>query len=510
MRTNLVSLVLALTLTGCQYGRYTPAEDVGTIPGGTMPTTTWTTPTTPVTTPVDNDVDGDGHDSVASGGDDCNDSDAAVNPDMVDDSCDGVDQNCDDQDADAISDTARSASACGGVDDDGDGYMDVDGDGVVIDCDDTDPLVNPGADETTYNGDDDDCDATTLDDDLDQDGALIATDCDDLDSTIFPDAVEILDDGIDQNCYPADDNSVDDGVIDADADGFADTDDCDDTDPSIHPDAFEIINDGIDQDCDGWDGGDADCDGFVAEAQGGTDCDDTNVDINEDAEEVCGNEVDENCDGSAPGLGAIFPDVDDDGHGDINSGLIDDFACEDAVPEGFVYTDRLDCDDSDPDVYIGAIEVADDGIDQDCSGSDLVTVVEEPLPHPDDCAGGFSKVYGTFTGPVGSTITAISGERIPLVGSDDIIPWMAWSDGSPVNMTVDFVGNVGTFTLDACVDDAANWNASVTYTDLNGVVQYDCQASVFTGTWTVEFDNDVQTVTPEVWDLVNGSCNALW
>ena len=79
---------------------------------------------------VDPDQDGDGHDASAAGGGDCDDSDPAVNPDADDAPYDGVDSNCD------------------GADDydlDGDGFQGGD-DGD--DCDDTRADVYPGATET--------------------------------------------------------------------------------------------------------------------------------------------------------------------------------------------------------------------------------------------------------------------------------------------------------------------------------------------------------------------------
>ena len=48
--------------------------------------------------------------------------------------------------------------------------LDQDGYVLANDCDDTDAMVNPGMTEVTYNGKDDDCNPPTLDDDLDQDG----------------------------------------------------------------------------------------------------------------------------------------------------------------------------------------------------------------------------------------------------------------------------------------------------------------------------------------------------
>ena len=114
------------------------------------------------------------------------------------------------------------------VDSDRDGYS------TVLDCDDTDPAVNPGATEIPYNGVDDDCDPNTWDDDLDADSHSAAEDCDDDDPSAYPGADEVCDlvdndcDGrIDENTattwYP--DRDLDE--YGDDVDGFS-TDDCSD------------------------------------------------------------------------------------------------------------------------------------------------------------------------------------------------------------------------------------------------------------------------------------------
>ena len=136
--------------------------------------------------------------------------------------------------------------------------VDVDEDGYdsVIDCNDLDAAVNPGATEVC-NGRDDNCD-TAVDEgfDVDGDGVSQCTgDCADDDPAVHPGVAEVCD-GVDNNC----DLVVDEG-FDADEDGYstcAEIPDCNDQDADVHPEADEACN-ARDDNCDGQTDEDLDC-----------------------------------------------------------------------------------------------------------------------------------------------------------------------------------------------------------------------------------------------------------
>lgn len=116
-------------------------------------------------------------------------------------------------------------------------------------------------------------------------------------------------------------------IIDNDEDGFNSIDDCDDNDDTVFSGAPEL--------CDGKDN---DCNNLI--------------------------------DDELPMI-TVYVDMDNDGFGDINSESVD---CE--VKEGFVENGD-DCDDEDPNINPNATEIANNSIDEDCDGSDLVTSIKE-------------------------------------------------------------------------------------------------------------------------------------
>ena len=348
------------------------------------------------------DADSDGYaDSL-----DCAPDDRSINPGAEDRYGDGVDQDCDGGD---------------GVDIDGDGYpsnVPLDPEfGDLQDCDDGDPAVHPGVEDTVGDGLDQNCDGA---DGVDSDGDGHASvdsggdDCDDDDYFTWPGANDYVGDGADQSC---------DGVdgLDVDGDGHASVatlgDDCDDDDSAIHPGASESC-DGIDSDCvDDPDELDADGDGHLV---CGGDCDDGDPSIHPGAVEEC-NDIDQDCNGSLPaqdhdgdGLAPCEGDCDDNdsatfpGASERCNGLDDD--CDGLVPAAEADADSDgwvacvgDCDDGDPDTFPGQwFETPGDGTDSDCDGQDAAVLL-----------GGASVVFQ------GSSAANIFGGAVAPAGDVD-------------------------------------------------------------------------------------------
>jgi len=191
---------------------------------------------------VDQDLDGDGW-SIALG--DCDDSNDDVHPDAIED-CNGLDDNCNDVIDEGFGDSDGDGTAdctdteeCDGLDNDGDGevdegYPDEDNDGVA-DC-----LGREICDGIDNDGDGE------IDEDFDHDGdgytecgsETTPADCDDADPTIYPGAEETDGDLTDNDC----DSLVDEGDWEGDelyiSEIMANPDNVDDTEGEW----FEVYN----------------------------------------------------------------------------------------------------------------------------------------------------------------------------------------------------------------------------------------------------------------------------
>jgi hypothetical protein len=397
------------------------------------------------------DIDGDGYIADNCGGDDCDDNDPLVNPGAAELACDYVDNDCDgDLDPEE-------------VDDDGDGYEE-----CLGDCDDTDAAIYPGAPEVACNWLDDDCDGVLHPEEVDDDGDgydECMGDCDDTDPALSPGAIEIACNGIDDNCdgiQPPDD-------ADDDGDGYeVCAGDCNDQDPAINPGATEIDCDFVDNDCDGDlhpQEADYDGDGYAL-CEG--DCDDGDAAVRPGVAEVACDDIDNNCDGD---LHDDEADVDGDGV-DVCSG---------------------DCDDADATIYPGAPEIC-DSEDNDCDGDVDEAAVDAQVWYEDDDNDGHGNPAVPEMGCDPPTGFVSSG-----ADCDDANPMIfpgATESRDGVDQDCDGLYDEGTFPADALIitevmrnpaavlDDDGEWfevyNNTGTSMNLVGLVVFDLGSNTFT------------------------------
>ncbi len=315
------------------------------------------------------DADGDGfgggasiqvcaHDlDVVANGDDCDDDDPLISP-FGDEVCNGTDDDCDGRVDERFAEVGYYA------DTDGDGYGDPEvlvyacaaPEGHVrnlLDCDDTDAARSPDATEVCNDGIDDDCDGLVDDDDPSVDPAGLSSWYADVDDDLYGDAADVIE------------------ACDAPPDRVENADDCDDTRDMRNPDAVEVCN-GIDDDCDG----DVDIDDFdldVATAftffldDDGDGLGDPAVSVVDCTPPAMHVSNDQDCDDGDPAVlqarnWLLDSDMDGVGGGAATS------ACDAPSPDHAPAIAGVDCDDTNPLVFPGQVEVCNGGTDDDCDG----------------------------------------------------------------------------------------------------------------------------------------------
>jgi hypothetical protein len=446
---------------------------------------------------IQTDADGDGFNVE----EDCDDNDALINP-AADETCDGIDNNCDEQVDEGVTTTFYADS-----DEDGFGNPSIQTEACEVpegfvsvgtDCDDTNPNSFPGEEEVC-DGVDNDCDdeideelAVTYYVDNDGDGfgdpaqaveecdlrdglSVIADDCDDGNAAISPLATEECD-GVDNNC----DGSIDEGVLatwylDQDEDGFGDS--------NTVAQACEAPQ------------------GYVVDSG---DCDDIDNFTNPNAIEYCDGE-DNNCDGSVDEVGSVgsisyYTDSDGDGFGDDAT---QSTGCN--LPTG-TSLQGGDCDDSNSSANPASLEVC-DSIDNNCDGSiDEAGSYGEYTYYTDADGDGFgddSTQMASCTVPVGASL--VGGD------CDD-----STSQANPASLEVcDGIDN----NCDSAIDESGSFGEMTWYSDGdidgygdNSVTMMACTQPigyVSDGSDCNDSDTTISPGATEVCDSIDNDCDTV-
>jgi hypothetical protein len=376
---------------------------------------------------------------------DCNDSNAAIYPGAVENCAnDGVDNDCDNE---ATADSEAIDSVNYYVDADTDTYGSV--------------LATAVKSCTAVSG-----------------SVTNNTDCNDANAAINPGATEVCDAGnVDENCNGLADNA-DSGAADGgktnfyrDQDGdtyttntasrFCDMPagyevaaegDCNDSSNAVYPGAVEnCANDGVDNDCDNEANDDSEaidsvnyyvdadtdtygssaatavksCTAIAGSVTNNTDCNDSDAAINPAATEICdaGN-VDENCNGLADnadsgaadgGKTNFYRDQDSD---TFTTNTASRF-CD--MPAGYEAAAEGDCDDTNNEIYPGAIETcANLGVDNDCDNINNAAEAADATNYFVDADGD-----GFGAGAATSSCVAIAGS---VTNNSDNCPSIANAD----------------------------------------------------------------------------------
>lgn len=372
------------------------------------------------------DEDNDGYYSY----EDCDDNNNTVYPGAPE-ICDGLDNNCDDNidegvlltfyldiDEDTFGDPAETIEACTAPM----GYVTDN-----TDCDDADADEFPG--QTWYldrDGDDYGDGSTVVSCERPEFGHLpseliaIDTDCNDDNDQEFPGQIWYVDMDMDNygdgstivSCSRPEFGNLPAELVEVDTD-------CDDNNDQAFPTQTWFI----DADADGYGSGEMilnSCERPSETAYLMTELTATTGDCNDDhnlvypgAPEICDdldNDCNEEVDEGLP-LFTYYRDADTDGFGDI-----DDFIeiCGE-LPLGYA-TNADDCDDTNNSIYPQAPEIADNNIDEDCTGVDLF---EKPKVFPNPFSDELT-IHLNQQGTIDVRIFDLAG-RLVYRGKEDIV-----------------------------------------------------------------------------------------
>jgi len=395
------------------------------------------------------DVDGDGY-TVADG--DCDDNDSAINPGATDIPNDGIDQDCDGSDA---------------IDADGDGFL------VEDDCDDTNADINPDAEDIPGNGIDEDCDGAD---------AIAAPDNDECGSA----TILTVGATFEENAMTADYTGATDSGLGGFSCSFSGANQSDVFYSFIATGTNAIVETRV------VDGSSMD-DSIVSVY---SDCPATNVvDCNDDGQDTAYGNLMSIVDLTDLIVGATYYIRVGEYGGNAGEFMISVYSPEDVDGDGYTVADG-DCDDNDSAINPGATDIPNDGIDQDCDGSDAIDADDDGYLVEDDCDDTDASINPGATDIPGNGIDedCDGADAVAAPDNDDCANATVIACGETINATSE--GSIGDQEGSGCfMGSNGIW---FTFTGTGGDMTVSVDAS---------FDHEVAISTGVCGDLTNINCD---
>lgn len=139
------------------------------------------------------------------------------------------------------------------------------------------------------------------------------------------------------------------------------------------------------------------------------------------------------CDDSNAAVGVAqswYADADGDGFGSASATAV--VAC--TAPANHVL-DNTDCNDANAAAHPGAAEIPNNGVDEDCNGSDLNTLGTQLAQYTFTGNNCMNPVHSVTTQPANATFSDYASDSVSCATGNDIFNYSGWNTGTTIDTT---------------------------------------------------------------------------